>query len=251
VVRKPKSHGGCDMRHPLLCAVLFIGLFIALDFIALDDAAAVEAAIDDTKIELVAPPGHCPLDKNDWPDSLLMDFTLDGIKKQGERLAYLVDCERARTWHEGGNSKDVGDIVDYQASQNFRNQNVTSAKLEELCATLRKDDDSTKGWLDLFLKAFKGAFKGRYGGAEDTTLAYLVLAFEDEVCYVFSSSMMKNREQVYTVSALTILKNKLVTIHISKKFGNMDLLKGKAEDVIIHLLATARETATVLTVVNK
>lgn len=234
------------MKRSLLCAALFVGLVIALD-----DTAAVEIAIDDTKIELVAPTGYCPLDRNDWPESRLVDFTADGIKKQGERHAYFVDCERARSWHEGGSSKDVGDIVDYQASQNFRNQNVTSAMLEDLCTTLRKGDDSTKGWLDLFLKAFKDAFKGRYGGAEDTMLAYIVLVHEDDVCYVFSSSIMKNREQVYTVSALTILKSKLMTIHISKRFGNMDLLKGKAEDVIIHLLATSRETATALFAANQ
>ena len=233
------------MKHSLLCA-LFVFLFIALD-----KTAAVEIAIDDTKIELVGPTGYCPLDRNDWPESRLMDFTSDGIKKQGERLAYFVDCERARSWHEGGSSKDVGDIVDYQASQNFRNQNVTSAMLEELCATIRKDDDSTKGWLDLFLKAFKGAFKGRYGGAEDAVLTHIVLGYEDTVCYVFSSSMLKNRDQVYTVSALAILKSKLATIHLSRKFGNMDLLKGKAEDVIIHLLATSRETATALIAANQ
>jgi hypothetical protein len=237
---------GCDVKHSLLCA-LFVSLFIALD-----DTAAVEIAIGDTTIELVAPTGYCPLDRNDWPESRLMDFTSDGIKRQGgERHAYFVDCERARSWHQGGSSKDVGDIVDYQESQNFRNQNVTSAMLEELCTTLRKDDDSSKGWLDMFLKAFKSAFKGRYGGAEDTTLAYIVLVYEDTACYIFSSSMLKNREQVYTVSAMTILKGKLVTVHLSRTFGNMDLLKGKAEDVIIHLLATSRETATALIAANQ
>jgi hypothetical protein len=220
---------GCDVKHSLLCA-LFVSLFIALD-----DTAAVEIAIGDTTIELVAPTGYCPLDRNDWPESRLMDFTSDGIKRQGgERHAYFVDCERARSWHQGGSSKDVGDIVDYQESRNFRNQNVTSAMLEELCT-----------------KAFKSAFKGRYGGAEDTTLAYIVLVYEDTACYIFSSSMLKNREQVYTVSAMTILKGRLVTVHLSRTFGNMDLLKGKAEDVIIHLLATSRETATALIAANQ
>jgi hypothetical protein len=233
------------MKYSLLCALL-VSLFIALD-----NTAAVEIAIGDTTIELVEPTGYCPLDRSDWPESRLVDFTPDGIKKQGERLAYLVDCERARSWHQGGSSKDVGDVVDYQASENFANQNVTDAMLEELCATLRKDDDSTKGWLDIFLKALKSAMKGRYGEAEDTMLTHLVLGYEDEICYVFSSSMLKNRDQVYTVSALTILKSKLVTVHLSRKFGSMDLLKGNAEDVIKHLLAMARDNATVLIAANQ
>jgi len=219
--------------------------------LALDSAAAIEVAIGDTTIELVAPTGYCPLDRDSWPESQLIDFTSDGIKRQGERLAYFVDCERARTWHEGGSSKNVGDLVDYQASQSFRDQNATSAKLEELCATLRKDDDSSKGWLDIFVRAFKSAMKGRYGGAEDATLAYVVLVYEDPSCYVFSSSMLKSREQVYTVSALTILKSKLVTVHLSKRFGSMDLLKGSAEDVIKHLLTASRETATALIAANR
>ena len=233
------------MKRSLLCA-LFVSLFIALD-----DTAAVEIAIGDTTIELVAPTGYCPLDRDDWPESRLMDFTSDGIKKQGERLAYLVDCERARSWHQGGSSKDVGDVVDYQASQNFANQNVTDAMLEQLCTTLRKDDDSSKGWLDIFLKAFRSAMKGKYGGGEDTTLTHLVLGYDDDVCYVFSSSILKNRDQVYTVSALTVLKSKLVTVHLSRKFGSMDLLKGNTEDVIKHLMATARENATELIAVNQ
>jgi hypothetical protein len=234
------------MKRSLLCAALLVSIFIALD-----DTAAVEIAIDDTTIELVAPTGYCPLDRNDWPESRLVDFTADGIKKQGERHAYFVDCERARSWHQGGSSKDVGDVFDYQASQNFRNQNVTDAMLEELCATLRKDDDSNKGFFDIFLKAFKSAIKGRYGGGEDTTLAHVVLVYEDTACYIFSSSMMKNREQVYTVSALTILKSKLMTVHISKRFGSMDLLKGSTDDVIRHLLAMSHETAAALIAANQ
>jgi len=241
---KSKSHGGRDVKCSLLCAALLAGAFIAVD-----EAAAFEIAIGDTNIELVGPKGYCPLEQKDWPEFLLIDFTSKGIKKQGERLAYFVDCERARSWHKGS-SKEEGDIVDYQASQEFRNQNVTSAMLKELCATLHKGDDSNKGWVDIFLKAFKSAWAERYGG-DGSTLAYVVVGYEDTGCYVFSSSVLKNRDQVYTVSALTILKSKLVTVHPSRKFGSMDLAKGKAEDVITHLLATSRETATALIAANR
>ena len=48
----------------------------------------------DTQIELVVPTSYCPLDRKHWPGSQLIDFTSDGIKNQGERLAYFVDCER-------------------------------------------------------------------------------------------------------------------------------------------------------------
>ena len=123
--------------------------------------------------------------------------------------------------------------------------------LEQLCATLRKDDDSSKGWFDIFLKAFRSAMKGRYGGGEDTMLTHLVLGYDDDVCYVFSSSILKNRDQVYTVSALAVLKSKLVTVHLSRKFGSMDLLKGNAEDVIKHLMAMSRENATALIAANQ
>jgi hypothetical protein len=234
------------VKHSFLCAVLLAGLFLAPD-----DAAAVEIAIGDTAIELVAPTDYCPLDRDDWPESGLVDFTSDGIKRQGERLAYFVQCEQARSWHKGDGSKDAGEAVDYQASLNFSGQDVTSAMLKELCATLRKDDDSSKGWLDIFLRAFKGAMKGRYGGEEDTTLAYVVFGHENTGCYVFSSSMTKNREQLYTVSALTPIKSRLVTVHRSRRFGATDLLKGNAEDVIKHLLAASRETATALIAANQ
>ena len=234
------------MKRSLLCAALFVGAFIAVD-----DAAAIEIAIDDTKIEIVAPPGYCPLDKESWPQSQLIDFTPEGIKKQGERLAYLADCERVRSWHEGGSSKDAGDIVDYQASLEFRSQNVTGATLKELCATLRKGDDSSHGWFDIFLRALKEAIKGRYAGAGDSTLAYVVIGYEDTGCYVFSSNLTKNREQVYTVSALTAIKSKLVAVHLSKKFGGLDLIKGSAEDVIKHLLAMSRDAATMLIEANR
>jgi hypothetical protein len=217
----------------------------------LDEAAAVETAIGDTTIELVAPTGYCPLDSSDWPESQLVDFTSEGIKNQGERLAYFVQCEQARSWHEGDKSKDVLEFVDYQASQNFSGQDVTGAMLKELCGTLRKSDDSSKGWLDIFLQAFKSAMKGRYGGAEDTTLAYVVLGYEDTGCYVFSSSLTKNRAQMYRISALTTIKSKPVTIHLSRRFGGMDLLKGNAEDVIKQLLAASRETATAFIAANR
>ena len=245
MVPKRKSDG-YDVKHSLLCVVSVVALFLAPD-----GTAAVETTIGGTAIELVAPAGYCPLDRSDWPESQLIDFTSDGIKKQGERLGYFVDCARAKSWHEGGSSKNEGDIVDYQASLGFRNQNVTSTMLEGLCATLRKDDDSSRGWLDIFLRAIKSAFKGRYGGEDDATLTYVVIGYEDTACYVFRASMMKNSEQVYTLSALAIIKSKLVTVHLSRKFETTDLLKGNAEDMITHLLATSRETTTAFIAANR
>jgi hypothetical protein len=233
------------VTRSLLCTALFIGAFIALD-----ETAAIEMVIDDTKIELVVPTGYCPLDRKDWPESRPVDFTSDGIKRQGERLAYLVDCERARSWQQGGSSKDVGDVVDYQTSLEFRNQNVTRAMLEELCATLRKGDDSSNGWVDIFSRAMKSFVMGRFGGAEDSTLSYVVLRYKHPACYVFRLSMIKNREQVYTVSALTAVKSKLVTVHRSRKIGTMELLKGVSEDLIKRLLVASQETATALIAAN-
>jgi hypothetical protein len=253
------------VKRSLLCVALFVGAVLARD-----DAAAIEIAIGDTKIELVAPTGYCPLDKSSWPESQLIDFTSDGIKRQGERLAYFADCERVRSWLERGSSKglgdkdlgakdlgakdlgakDLGEIVDYQASLQLRDQNVTSARLEELCTTLRKGDDSSKGWFEIVLETIKGAVKGSYGGAEDSTVTYLVLGYEDPACHVLRFSI-RNREKVYTVSALTTIKSKLVTVHVSKKIGNMDLLKGNAEDVIKHLLATSQDAATALVDANQ
>jgi hypothetical protein len=120
--------------------------------------------------------------------------------------------------------------------------------LEELCATLHKSDDSGKGWFELMLKAIKGAFAGRYGA--DSTLTYLVLGYEDNACYILRFSM-QNREKTYTVSALTALKSKLLTIHVSTKLRDMDLIKGKAEDVIVRVMAELRETATSLIAANQ
>lgn len=239
------------MKRSLLRAIPFIGAFIfAGAFITPGDAAAVEIAIelDDTRIELVPPKGYCPLERSDWPRSQLVDFTSGGIKNQGERLAYLVDCERARSWHEGGSSKDARDVIDYQASPQLKGQNVTDAMVEELCATLHKHDDSSKGWFEQAVKAIKGAFIGRYGG--DSTLIYLVLGYEDDACYILRLSM-QNREKLYTVSALTTIKGKLLTLHVSTKLRDLDLLKGKAEDVIVRLMAESRETATALIDANQ
>jgi hypothetical protein len=241
---------GRDVKRSLLCVAFFAGAVLALD-----DAAAIEIAIDDTKIELVAPKGYCPLDKSSWPESQLIDFTPDGIKRQGERLAYFADCERVRSWLERGSGKDpvgkdLGEVVDYQASLQLRDQNVTSARLEELCATLRKGDDSGKGWFEILLAIIKGAAKGSYGGAEDSTLSYIVLGYEDAACLVVRLSM-QNREKVNTVTALTTIKSKLVTVHVSKKIGNMDLLKGNVEDVIKHLLAMSQQAATALIAANQ
>lgn len=239
------------MKRSLRRAVLFVGAFVfAGAFIAIDDTAAIETAveIDNARIELVEPKGHCSLERSDWPKSQLVDFTPDGIKYQGERLAYFVDCERAQSWHEGGSSKDVGDVVDYQTSPQFGDQNVTNAMVKELCDTLRKHDDSSKGWFELALQTIKGAVVGRYGA--DTTLTFLVLGYEDDACYVLRFSM-QNREKMYTVSSLTAVKSKLLTIHVSTKLRDMDLLKGKAQDVIVRLLAELQETAAVVVAVNR
>jgi hypothetical protein len=236
---------GRDVKRSLLRVAFFAGAVLALD-----EAAAIEIAIDDAKIELVAPTGYCPLDKSSWPESQLIDFTPDGIKRQGERLAYFVDCERVQSWLERGSGKDPGEIFDYQASLQLRDQNVTSARLQELCDTLRKGDDSSKGWFEILLAIIKGAVKGSYGGAEDSTVSYLVLGYEEASCLVVRLSM-RNREKFYTISALTTIKSKLVAVHVSKKIGNMDLLKGNVEDLVKHLLETSLEAAMALIAANQ
>ena len=68
---------------------------------------------------------------------------------------------------------------------------------------------------------------------------------------MFSELSMQNREKLYTVSALTTIKSRLLTIHVSTKLRDMDLLRGKAEDVIVHLLAESREAATALVAANQ
>src|SRR5262249_5676073 len=133
-------------------------------------------------------------------------------------------------------------------SPQLKGQNVTDAMVEELCATLHKHDDSSKGWFELAVQAIKGAFAGRYGG--DSTVIFLVLGYEDDACYVLRFSI-QNREKLYTVSALTTIKSKLLTIHVSTKLRDMDLLKGKAEDVIVRLLTESREAAMTLVDANQ
>jgi hypothetical protein len=241
-----KLHGDHDVKRSLLCFALFAGAFIALD-----ETSAVEKAIDDTKIDLVAPASYCPLDEKDWPKSQPIDFTPDGIKNQGERLAYFVDCERVGSWHEGSSSEDAGNMLDYQTSLNFRDQNVTRAMLKELCAALGKNDDSAKGMATVVFNAMKNAVLGRFGGGEDTTLTYGVLGYEDTGCYVLRFSQTKNQQKVYTVSALTIIKSKLVTGHLIRKIGTMDLLKGNAESAIKDLHATSRQAAAALIAANR
>jgi hypothetical protein len=120
--------------------------------------------------------------------------------------------------------------------------------VKELCATLHKHDDSSKGWFELAVKAIKGAVIGRYGG--DSTLTFIVFGYEDEACYVLRLTM-QNHEKFYTVSALTTIKSKLLTIHVSTKLRDMDLLKGKAQDVIVRLLTELRETASAVVAVNQ
>jgi hypothetical protein len=150
-----------------------------------------------------------------------------------------------------GGSKDVRDIVDYQTSLALTDQSVAPATLRDLCATLRDDDDSTKGWIDIFLKAIKSyARKGR-GSAEDSTITYLVFGYENTGCYILRFWLMKNSEKVYTVSVLTMIKSRLGTVHLSRKIQDMDLLKGSAQDAIKRLLAMSRETTAAFVAANQ
>jgi hypothetical protein len=233
------------VKRSLLCAALFASACAVLD-----EAAAIEVTVDDTNIELVAPTGYCPLERKDWPESQLVDFTSEGIKNQGERLGYFVDCERAKSWHESG-SKDVRDIVDYQTSLALTDQSVTPAMLRDLCTALREDDDSTKGWFAIFLKAIKGYAKKRLRPAEDSTITYMVLGYENTGCHIFRFWLMKGNAKVYTVSVMTMIKNRLVTVHLSRTIQDMDLLKGSAEDEIKRLLARSQETTAALVAANQ
>jgi hypothetical protein len=62
---------------------------------------------------------------------------------------------------------------------------------------------------------------------------------------------MKNQQKVYTVSALTIIKSKLVTGHLIRKIGNMELLRGNADGAIKDLLTTSRQAAAALIAANR
>jgi hypothetical protein len=103
----------------------------------------IEIVIDDTKIELVVPDKLLSARQEGLaPNPGLSISHRTGSRNRASGLPILSIASGPGLGRRAAAAKTFGDVVDYQVSLELRSQNVTRAMLKELCATLRKGDDS-------------------------------------------------------------------------------------------------------------
>ena len=126
------------MKRSLLRAALFVGAFTALD-----DAAAIEIAIDDTRIELAAPAGYCPLDRKGWPGSQLIDFTSTGSRNRASGWPILSIVSGSDLGPRAPAAKTLGTLSTIRRHCSSETKMSRAQCWKSWCATLRKGDDSS------------------------------------------------------------------------------------------------------------
>jgi hypothetical protein len=214
---------------------------VLVPFIAINTqlSKAVEVYAGDTKVNLAAPDGYCPLEKEHPMDGQALNVMQQAIQGRNEELALFVPCGRLKAWREG-KAEGFGDnTADYQIlldakSKRFSPQQV----IPSVCSEFRKQgvklsknavEEFNKNLdsIELFAKNVKVNSQEMYGVLhEDRTGCY--------VGFVQKTAVYDRIETWFTVHAVTVVKGKAIYFFYNDKFEN--------PEVIQRILATTRST---------
>jgi hypothetical protein len=213
--------------------VATLGLFIA---IVTQQSKAVEVSVGELQINLAAPKGYCPLEKENPAEGQMIAAMQQAIRN--EELAAFVPCDRLKAWREG-KTNDIGNTADYQLSLNAKDKILSPLLvIPSVCAEFRKQGAK-------IAKGTKEEFNKRIESVEilagqlklNTQKIYGVLHEDKTGCYVgiIQKFEVKGKiEIVFTVDAITVIKGKIIYFYYN---GNLD-----GASAIRRLLATSRAT---------
>jgi len=201
-------------------------------------AAAVEVNVGQTKLELLAPKGFCPLERSVPIDSGLIDIMQQAVQGRNEVLAAFAECGRLKAWR-AGEAEDAGDVFSYVVSLKVKDVTASvKTHVSSSCALLRKQGAAfVKGAGEFNADRIKD-IKALAGKVELNGMQmYGVLHEDDTGCYFGTMQKYKfdtGVETTFSVKTITVIKGKLIFTE------HEDFFKDAA--VIKRLLTTTRET---------
>jgi hypothetical protein len=219
--------------------LLWIAALVPLMAIGTQPSNAVEVYAGDTKVNLAAPDGYCPLQKEHPMDSQALNVMQQAIQGRNEELALFVPCGRLKAWREGKADSFGDSTADYQIlldakSKIFSPQQV----IPSVCSEFRKQGEKLSknaveefnknlDSIELFAKNVKVNSQEMYGVLhEDRTGCY--------AGFVQKTAIYDRIETWFTVHVVTVVKGKAIYFFYSGNF--------ESSAVIPKLLATARST---------
>jgi hypothetical protein len=112
-----------------------LGLFIA---IVTQRSHAVEVSAGGVQINLAAPKGYCPLEKQNPAEIQAIAAIQQAIPH--EELAAFAPCGRLKAWR-AGKTNDIGNIADYKLSSGTKGQRLSEQQvIPSVCAEFLKQD---------------------------------------------------------------------------------------------------------------
>jgi hypothetical protein len=213
--------------------VTALGLFIA---IVTRQSDAVEVSAFDVRINLPAPKGYCPLEKQNPAESQALDAMQQGIKN--ELLSAFAQCDRLKAWREG-KANEIGNTANYQLSLSTKAQRLSAQQvIPSVCAEFRKQGAT-------IVKDAKAEINKRLESVEilakqlklNTQKVYGVLHEDKTGCYIgiIQKFEVKGKiETLFTVDAITVVKGKIIYFYLD---GDLD-----GSSAIQRQLATSRST---------
>jgi len=226
--------GSGEIMKRLLWITTLIPLFATIS----QQSKAVEVTVGEVQINLAAPKGYCPLDKQNSAERQVLDAMQQVNQGRTEELGAFAQCDRLKAWREG-KADDLGNTADYQVSLNMKGRRLSAEReIPGMCATFRKQGAA-------IVRDMKEENKKRVESVEifaknvklNSQKMYGVLHEDKSGCYVgFVQKLAINdkMETVFIVSAITVVKNKMIF------FYHGSTLDGPS--AIQRLLATSRAT---------
>jgi hypothetical protein len=218
--------------------LLWITTLIPLIAIITQQSKAVEVTAGEVQINIAAPKGYCPLEKQNPAESQALDAMQQLSKGRTEVLGAFAQCERLKAGREG-KANDIGNIAHYQLSLSTKGQRLSAQQvIPSVCAEFRKQGAT-------IIKDAKAEINKRLESVEilakqlklNTQKIYGALHEDKTGCYVGIIQKFSDNgkiETVFTVDAITVVKGKVIHFYHD---GNLD-----GRSAIQRLLATSRST---------
>ena len=203
-------------------------------------ASAAQVTLTDKTIKLIAPAGHCQLQKSRVSDAHILQL-LDRPQSPTRLLAMFANCDELKAWRTG-KRKTLSRTAQFQVLKSLANVTLPGSRaslIKQFCAAVRQTSETTQR--KEFAETRKNLEKDVPTMKINEMHALGVLEETSTACYTGSLTSMRTeygtRKAVATVIGITVVRGVAIYYLRTVRYKNPASVAGLMSKLKIDMVA--------------